>query len=429
MKQAVILIHGVGEQKPNQTLRNFVKAVVGDSEYYNKPARVGCVSELRKLKVIKDRAKGIPDTDFYELYWAHNIPNVMQPIISWAIKVLVNSIFVLRDNLSVVLWLVATFIVLSFIGVYCVLTEYDIASSAIVKTAASAVVPYLTASFVYNYLGKAASYLNPAPSNVNYRQTIREEGFSLLLALHKLKKYSRIIVVGHSLGSVIGYDIIRQYWSFLAVNNEMGHVDDAVVKGFRNATTILSSENAPEGERVELFQQAQHKFWRELRKANFPWLITDFITIGSPLAHAPLLLSETIEEFTVRKIEREYAECPPIDCNKRAVMYDLNKKSDSGIACVSVPEDDCPFACTRWVNIYFDNKYVVYGDPIGGPLQKYFGKGIKDIKIESNVSWHCHNLYWKEKCSSEDPCTIAKKKLISHMKLESLFSKQAWPEP
>ena len=54
-----------------------------------------------------------------------------------------------------------------------------------------------------NYLGDAARYLSPLPGNIKLRQTIRKECIELLQTLHESRRYDRIIVVGHSLGSVI----------------------------------------------------------------------------------------------------------------------------------------------------------------------------------------------------------------------------------
>ena len=61
------------------------------------------------------------------------------------------------------------------------------------------------------YLGDAARYLSN-PQNVMVREQIRADGVDLLRALHNQGDYERIIVVGHSLGSVIAYDIVGYLW-------------------------------------------------------------------------------------------------------------------------------------------------------------------------------------------------------------------------
>ena len=58
------------------------------------------------------------------------------------------------------------------------------------------------------FVGDAARYLSSSPSNIKMRQEIRSEGVQLLRKLHE-QGYGRIVVVGHSLGSVIAYDILK----------------------------------------------------------------------------------------------------------------------------------------------------------------------------------------------------------------------------
>jgi hypothetical protein len=60
-------------------------------------------------------------------------------------------------------------------------------------------------------IGDAARYLHVAPANVQCRHAIRQAGIKVLDTLHE-RGYDRIIIVGHSLGSVIGYDILTHAW-------------------------------------------------------------------------------------------------------------------------------------------------------------------------------------------------------------------------
>lgn len=71
--QAVIVIHGIGEQKPMSTLRTFVDAVLppvatGEEKYFSKPDQMSEQFELRKLQ---NRAQ--PRTHFFEYYWADKV--------------------------------------------------------------------------------------------------------------------------------------------------------------------------------------------------------------------------------------------------------------------------------------------------------------------------------------------------------------------
>ena len=69
--------------------------------------------------------------------------------------------------------------------------------------------------------GDAARYLTAAPQNIAARARIRVAGMKLLAALHDSPDYDRIILVCHSLGTVIGYDLLNFYWS--TVNGYFRH--------------------------------------------------------------------------------------------------------------------------------------------------------------------------------------------------------------
>ena len=72
---------------------------------------------------------------------------------------------------------------------------------------ASVVVLPLICGILVNIVGDAARYLHAAPTNVQRRHEIRSAGIEVLRSLHDPERhYDRIIVVGHSLGSVIGFD-------------------------------------------------------------------------------------------------------------------------------------------------------------------------------------------------------------------------------
>lgn len=73
-RQAVIVIHGMGEQRPMSTLRGFAQAAIprpnkqGGPRYRSKPDDLSPSFELRKYTV--DSTGGRPVTDLFEFYWA-----------------------------------------------------------------------------------------------------------------------------------------------------------------------------------------------------------------------------------------------------------------------------------------------------------------------------------------------------------------------
>jgi len=54
------------------------------------------------------------------------------------------------------------------------------------------------------------------------------------------------------------------------------------------------------------------------------------------------------------------------------------------------------FGVTRWTNLYFPVRRILWGDIIGGPLQPSFGRGIRDIPVETKErgGFLAHTLYW-----------------------------------
>ncbi|RYG35832.1 MAG: hypothetical protein EON93_06015, partial [Burkholderiales bacterium] len=92
-KTAVLLIHGMGEQRPMESLWGFVealwisdKAMVDDrrSGVYSKPDEITGNFELRRITT---RPWIPPDSrrvDFFEFYWAHLMTgNTIQHVLVW----------------------------------------------------------------------------------------------------------------------------------------------------------------------------------------------------------------------------------------------------------------------------------------------------------------------------------------------------------
>ena len=75
------------------------------------------------------------------------------------------------------------------------------------------------ALFLQPFLGDAARYFRASPGNVLVRREIRKQAVDTLDTLHNWGTYDRIIVVAHSLGTVVAYDMLRAYFS--RVNNSL----------------------------------------------------------------------------------------------------------------------------------------------------------------------------------------------------------------
>src|SRR4051812_41861389 len=90
---------------------------------------------------------------------------------------------------------------------------YWLASLAAWQLAAlTAALSWITNHFVVPYFGRVVRYTRAHPDNISARKNIRERGLALLDELHN-GRYGRIIVVGHSLGSILAYDLVSYCWA------------------------------------------------------------------------------------------------------------------------------------------------------------------------------------------------------------------------
>ena len=397
-RQAVVLIHGIGEQRPMSTLRGFVDVVwKRNSALHDHPSRDGIWSkpdfvsnsfELRMFTTARNRT-GVR-TDFFEFYWAHRMPGTkIGHVLGWARELLMRRPATVPDGLKsayFLLWGVLVLVVACMLlGVIDV--GGDGSKSGLVGYAGAAI-GALAGGLILNYVGDAARYLRPVPENIQRRHEIREAGISLLTALHDRTDgtggalYDRIVVVGHSLGSVIAYDILTHLWP-------------------RRLQKFKPSEDTPAMDRLATmtgkedgFQEAQNACLQELRAAGLDWRITDLITLGSPLAHAEILLARNAAEFRQRTRERELPVCPPV--RERVAGKKRWSYSPTGSPPYSMPHHAAVFGPTRWTNLYFPASRLLHGDIIGGPLSSLLGSGVIDIAVTTGqrYGWLAHTLYW-----------------------------------
>ncbi len=425
MKQAVVFIHGIGEQKPMETLRRFTAAVLppaqpGKDQYWSKPDRMSELFELRRLQ-----APGRNQTHFYEYYWAYHVKGTtLRHLASWFFDIMKRGkkdIPLTLIGVWISIWVtVVLLIIIAFSGGLAFFKGwYDTQPSFGFATVGLMIIISLIQGFLIYYLGDAARYLDSHPKNITIRQKIRSEGLKLLRQLHNSRDYERIIVVGHSLGSVIGYDIISRLWidynSHYTFTENETELEKCLSEGktpqpsIRHEIYNIGKKLDPNtNEQLDDFRNEQVKGWNEQRKWGNKWRISDFITLGSPLTHAMLLQAKSSKEFDERKRQRELPTCPPIKdltgytyTNKSAIKLANNKLFSPLIL-----HHAAPFAITRWTNLYFPAFFGVFGDLVGGPLRKVYGAGIKDIPVKINsykrFSLCAHKSYWlKDETESE----------------------------
>jgi len=420
MKQAIVVIHGVGEQKPMDTVRGFVEAVMpipanpAKPKFWTKPDPMSELFELRKLTC--PQSDEIPPTDFYEYYWAYQPTGTrFVHILSWALSVLVRLPSNVPRHLRV-LWLTLWLLLLTFaaaasmsssrMGHWMSLGQRAIATNQVIALLSSALLLVIT-GFILNYVGDAARYLNPRPPNIRMRRRIRAEGTELLRHLHACGEYNRVVLVGHSLGSVIAYDILKNFW--LKCNT----CQEPPTKAYQDALRQLQETGTklaekPSDNLAREFRRHQTLLWEQLREINNPWLVTDLVTVGSPLAHAALLLAATKAELLERQIERELPTCPPVPDDGR-YWYSFTRNTGGREDTIFPLHHAALFACTCWTNLYFPAALGFFGDLVGGPLRSVLGQGIQDIVVDS-LEWGgwpkhlplIHTHYWSEKTSPQE---------------------------
>ena len=420
-RQAVIIIHGIGEQQPMDTLREFVKEIAPEIENsdkqksFNKPDIFSGLFELRRMTA--SRHKHTFKTDYFEYYWAHNMQdNKISDVFWWTVSLIFRPFYTPKKIFSVKeipsrirfvfygLWLILLlFVVLIGLIIYDYyasgkLFEHYLTwfSGYFVKI----IIGLILSGFGFilsNYLGDVARYMTPKAHNIGNRETIRKNAFQLLDRLHTLRKdnknvYDRIVIVGHSLGSVIAYDLINLYWNHIYENTnkidpnlirENEKIALKLIKIYENLPPKPSLEARENYEKaLKLFQNAQFELWKSQYQNECSWRISDLITLGSPLANANLFLAKNNDTFEEKKIERELPTCPPVfevfdtlDENKKKVKtehcsfpHKPNQKADLPLTL----HHAAAFSMTRWVNIYFKNDFI------GGKIN-CLGGGIENI--------------------------------------------------
>lgn len=453
-KQAVVVIHGMGEQQPMDTIRSFVRAVwetatglTGDHfhnprEVWSKPDVATGSLELRRITTRESIAtqtftEGVR-TDFYEMYWADlSGGSTWDQVKAWISGLLFRNPFtrVPRDVFLawVMLWILA--LAITVLALATVLpTDASIGSwypwqhwplrwlasfAAWQLAAVTAALSWITHHFVVPYFGRVVRYTRAHPDNISARKNIRERGLALLDELHK-GRYSRIIVVGHSLGSILAYDLVSYCWARRmeshAVTEGTPEFDALVV--LEAAIAGVSSDPSPEA--IEAYREAQTAFGRLLRLRPKPqqageidtrWLITDLVTLGSPLSHAEFLLAHSAADLERRKRDREFPTTPPFGeeldpgaiVKARAAGFPLDARRPRLIAFPFGTRQwqlhhATPFAAVRWTNIHDPARLVFFGDQISGPVAPSFGPGVRDVDLRAlrgQSRRFTHTRYWE----------------------------------
>jgi hypothetical protein len=511
-KQAVIIIHGMGEQVPLETIGDFV-----DTVYTRDPAFAGATvqtggnltsmvpdpvtgsAELRRITT--HPRDGSKRTDFYELYYADIMDdNPLDVVTSWVATLLLRSPFRLPARAQVIiLWLVlwalavivgvATAIMLVpeiapyiwllvpaaefidtwrwVVGLGAValgagILAYRLITMESLKTLklgmplvlvvlglALALVPsaviddarvwagiitfgvsWLFSTFVGPYFGDVVRFVRATPRTVERRRLVRERGLQLLRQLHdklsfdgKTPEYDRIVIVGHSLGTMVAYDLLLHYWvesgpdhhRLKSVSLELATALkqlDQFVNATWTATAGLGGAIPHHQFQHAAYLAAQAQVYEALRKSPLNWRISDLITLGSPLVHSEFLVVDSQEELGRAFGERRFATSPPrpdpVQGAPATMLYTDNASGQGPFAHFAAP-----FSAVRWTNIHDDCWFPALGDVVSGPVRPTFGPAIWDhnvairrpgwVPLLDRIFTHTRYWFWHKSYDAANP--------------------------
>lgn len=413
---AIVVIHGIGEQVPMATLSSFIESVwttdltlvspdkpdpntgaarTANAAWY-KPDRRTRNFDLRLVTTESyETAEKRKRADFFEFYWAHRVTGTQfDQVRAWIIGLMLRNPFTKVPAPLRLAWAVMWLLVLAGLAAGWAANrwlgpEALAAFTAIYGLASGWVIAKLNA-----YVGDIVRYVDPSPQNINTRQEIREDGVRLLETLMGVaedgrvreSQYDRVLVVGHSLGTIVGYDIINHAFGRLNLA-----FDRALLAGSGQeqltALETLVREAWETGQPLDLarYRRLQDAARRELNAAGHPWIVSDFISIGSPLTHAEFLMATDRAQLDQFKARRVYPTCPPqLEYHKAPPHYHFTYRAEKAfrgsgapLKGKRVPHHAAGFAFTRWTNIYSPLRGIIGGDIVSGPVCEPFGLAIR----------------------------------------------------
>ena len=164
--------------------------------------------------------------DFYELYWADlSGGSALSDVENWIFGLLWRNPFTQVPRVLRPVWLLLLLLTIAifYLAAAAALKPTDAIFdlhpyswmtpfSSWLGPALGALLGYCANALLVPYFGRVVRYTPATPQNIVARKNIRERGLALLNALHD-GSYDRIILVGHSLGSILGHDLLSYFWA------------------------------------------------------------------------------------------------------------------------------------------------------------------------------------------------------------------------
>jgi len=443
VKTAVVVVHGMGSQKPRETVNGFVRTALenfdGGRIYYSRPDKITGSYEARRLLAIERKEKGAvvqTQTEFFEYHWSYMMTgNQIRDLLPTSLRLLLRSplrlpwqLWIPWSVLFALVFVLAWKIVdLALDGKLKRFSLNDVIAAvfpdgriaAVVTIVVFAVIGWLTSSFV-----DVVRYLDTSPRSYEVRRMIRKGMVDLLTNLHANDKYSRIVVVAHSLGGFIAYDGLTTFWDETdrrqdsaveftklvdlqtaaqpLVDNPSADTGDSD-RMAPHAAVPVGADDGPKDPKIIAFRAAQYDLWQELQRNEINWRVTDLITLGTPMYLANMLFTKNDKQFNDLRKRSELPQCPPRSDSEtvegktpKTLMYGRREGGQLKRRLVT----GSPFAVVRWSNYWFTPFFGIFGDSFGGSLAGLFGAGIDNRPVTVNrfgryVPLWAHTRYFK----------------------------------
>lgn len=487
---AVVVIHGMGEQEPMETLRGFAHAVWEEDarlfeglrkdknfnpcHAWSEPDDLSGSMELRRVTTRGTRNPKNPGpdhlgvrADFFELHWADlTTDTTWGDFLQWLKRLLLRRPRNVPPRLLfmwVLLWLLVASIAVSTAAspLPKFLETMGLDASWLRNffswpywawvAAAALSVGGIVKGFLTSYFGDVARYVSAAPRNIKVRKEARERGLKLISEITNSRcetndqkyKYDRIVIVGHSLGSILAHDLVWLAWNEISkapfLEGSVAH--QAVQACERAGEELLRAAGAYESdvgilgdgekdyvarpklrkpefpEKLSAYRRAQSDLFRALASGvdlKKRWLISDIVTLGSPLTHASVLIARSAKDLETKLSLREALRCPLLDNdedeNHYRFSYQLPTQPGETRSRWQLHHGSA-MGPVRWTNIHdaAGPLAFMFGDLISGPLSYIakspnFGPGVVDVKVEIRRTGvlsrlglsrlFTHTLYW-----------------------------------
>lgn len=271
-KTAVLVIHGIGEQDPYEPLDAFARGLYTELKNDTPGARLSPLKLGHPDWVEAAIRIDNPDTgdavDIFEYYWAPYTEGKLNPVATlwWLLKTDLSPIWRLRDNLSELryayraktgryAWLilrelrriVLLYLPLAYALVWLIrwlgsLPAIHVSQkpAALGWKSISAIVFSLVLSYILTkYVADVAVYTTADAKSKNYaaRTKILDGSTATLAAL--LKEYERVVLAGHSLGSVIAYDTIDELLTSATASGKV-HEDGITIADLNKLVGLIT---------------------------------------------------------------------------------------------------------------------------------------------------------------------------------------------